>query len=254
MSKVMVWKSDTDGKLFEDKANYTKHLRKLAAERQAQRKIEKMEAERESFIQQMGQVESISALNKFIKDNWSWFWANGAKHEHFRYSNRSALPIHEYVDVSIISTQWVENLSNSHSCPRTGKTNWGGYESKNGVPRGYPGWHGRINIKVKPPMSGHKKDPYMLQGWGSSYFDRTIINTGGGGGGVGTDIQSYSYDVNLWAADFPVMYEALRRSQYLDRENARRQREWRYLGGKGSVPQITEIPEDWVVPDPLVGW
>jgi hypothetical protein len=48
------------------------------------------------------------------------------------------------------------------------------------------------------------------------------------------------------------MYETLRRSQYLDRESARRAREWRYLGGKGSVPQITEIPEDWVVPDPLI--
>lgn len=252
MSKVMVWKSDADGKLFEDKAKYTKHLRKLAAERQAQRKIAAMEEERESFIVQMGQVESIAALNKFIKDNWKWFWANGAKHEFYRWDHGKAAPFHEYVDVSILSTQWVENLSNSHSCPRTGKTNWGGYESKNGVPRGYPGWHGRINIKVKPPMSGHKKDPYILQGWGSSYFDRTIINTGGGGGGVGTDIQSYSYDVDLWAADFPVMYEALRRSQYVDRENARRQREWLYIGGKGSVPLITEIPEDWVVPDPLV--
>lgn len=81
---------------------------------------------------------------------------------------------------------------------------------------------------------------------------RDLAITGGGGGGGGTDYISYSYDVSLWAADFPVMHEALRRSQYLERENSRRQREWRYLGGKGPVPSTTEIPEDWICPDPLV--
>ena len=33
MSQVLVWKSDADGKLFEDKIKYQKHLRKLAAQR-----------------------------------------------------------------------------------------------------------------------------------------------------------------------------------------------------------------------------
>ena len=250
----MVWKSDADNKLFEDKIKYINHLRKLAEQRRALRKVEQMEAERESFLVRIGQVESISALNKFIKDNWKWFWANGAENNHYRWSHKGAAPFHEYVDVSIINTKWNEQLSNSHSCPRTGKTNWGGYESKNGVPRGYPGWHGRINIAVKPPMTSHKKNPYMLDGWGSAYFDRTIICTGSGGGGSGNDCKSYSYDVDLWAADFPVMHELIRREQYLEKENNRRQREWRYLGGKSAVPLITEIPDDWVVPNPLEGY
>ena len=254
MPKVLVWKSTQDGKLFEDKTKYTNHLRKLAGQRRSLRKVEQMEAERESFLVQMGQVESISALNKFIKDNWKWFWANGAKNDFYRFDQRTSAPFHEYVDVSIIDVRWNENLSNSHNCPRTGETNWGGYQSKDGVPRGYPGWSGRINIRVNPPMTSHKKNPYMLDGWGSAYFDRTIICTGTGGGGSGNDCKSYSYDVNLWAADFPVMYEEYRRGQYVDRENARRQREWKYLGGKSAVPLITEIPDDWVVPDPVEGF
>ena len=278
MSKVMVWKSDADGKLFEDKAKYTKHLRKLAAERQAQRKIAAMEEERESFIVQMGQVESIAALNKFIKDNWKWFWANGAKHEFYRWDHGKAAPFHEYVDVSILSTQWVENLSNSHSCPRTAAYSISADSSAISVSLGGSGGtggtSGAVNVttgsKVNIATNGNNSSGLVAQslagkggnggaaislayasGSGSTPVSVAIGASGGGGG---TDYVSYSYDVDLWAADFPVMYEALRRSQYVDRENARRQREWRYIGGKGSVPLITEIPEDWTVPDPLVSW
>ena len=252
----MVWKSDADGKLFEDKAKYTKHLRTLAAERQAQRKIEKMEAEREVFIQQMGQVESIAALTAFIKDKWRWFWANGAQNEFYKWSSNKgkALDFHEYYDVSIINLRWSESLSNSHCSPRKGVQNFDRRaECNKGKPPGYPGWSGQINIKVKPPMSGHKKDPYMHEGWGGSYFGNTSICTGGGGGGGGKDFKSYSYEVKLWAADFPVMYEAHRKQEWIEQENARRAREWQYLGGKGPVPQITEIPDDWACSDPLVG-
>ena len=40
MSQVLVWKSDVDGKLFEDKAKYQSHLRKLARHRNAQQKLQ----------------------------------------------------------------------------------------------------------------------------------------------------------------------------------------------------------------------
>jgi len=251
---IMVWKSDADGKLFEDKKKYQLHLRKLAGARRAEKKVKQMEAEREQFLEKMGQVESIDALNRFIKDNWNWFWANGAQHDFYRWPQQGkAAPFHEYYDVSIIEAYWKESLSNSHSCPRSGVQNFDTRSDYNkGKPTSYPGWQARINIKVRPPMSKHKKDPYMHDGWGSSYFENTIINTGSGGGGGGKDYKSYSYDCKLWAADFPVMYELHRRAEWIEKENSRRAREWRYLGGKGPVPQITEIPADWVCPDPLI--
>jgi hypothetical protein len=109
-------------------------------------------------------------------------------------------------------------------------------------------------------MSKHKKDPYMHDGWGSSYFDRTIINTGSGGGGGqrdkdGVKYISYAYDVTLWAADFPVMYEALRKDQWIQNENNERMHVWRQLGGKGLTQSVTEadMPNDWVLSDPLKG-
>jgi len=47
MSVITVWKSDADGKLFEDKTKYQKHLRKLGRERLTRRKLEIVEAEKD---------------------------------------------------------------------------------------------------------------------------------------------------------------------------------------------------------------
>lgn len=258
MSIIQAYKSDADGKLFEDKKKYQLHLRKLATIRRGEKKVALMEAERELFIQKMGQVKSLDELNKFIKDNWKWFWANGAKNDFYRWGHNktAAAPFHEYVDVSILDLRWQENMSNSHSCPRGGVQNFDTRADYNkGKPTGYPGWTGRINIKVKPPMSKHKKDPYMHDGWGSSYFDNTIICTGGGGGGGGKDCKSYSYEVKLWAADFPAMYEAVRKDQWIHTENQERMFVWRSLGGKGLTQSVTEadIPSDFAISDPLEG-
>lgn len=256
MSQVLVWKSDSDGKLFENKEKYQKHLRKLAAARRAEKIVLQMEAERELFLDKMGQVKSVDELNQFVKDNWRWFWANGAQHDFYRWgSNKNeSAPFHEYHEVVIHGLRFVEKLSNSHNCPRKGVDNFDTRADYNkGKPTSYPGWLGHINIKVKPPMSKHKKDPYMHDGWGSSYFNRTIINTGSGGGGGGTVFKSYSYDVKLWAADFPVMYEELRKKQWVEKENQERDHVWRTMGGKaGTAVLVANVPEGWTVPDPLV--
>ena len=260
MSIIQAYKSDADGKIFEDKKKYQLHLRKLASARLAEKKVEQMEAERELFLATMGQVRSIDELNQFIKINWKWFWANGAKNDFYNWSSNkgTTAPFHEYHDVSIVETYWKEDLSNSHNCPRGGVQNWNPREAEaKGKPTSYPGWQARINIKVKPPMSKHKKNPYMHDGWGSGYFDHTTINTGSGGGGGNhkNEYVSYSYDLKLWAADFPGMYEALRKDQWVQTENQERMYVWRQLGGKGLTPGVTEadMPSDWKPSDPLEG-
>ena len=48
MSQVLVWKSDADGKLFEDKAKYQSHLRTLARHRNAQRKLQIAESAKDA--------------------------------------------------------------------------------------------------------------------------------------------------------------------------------------------------------------
>lgn len=207
MSQVLVWKSDADGKLFEDKAKYTKHLRKLATERTKTRKIQQMNAERELFVQSMGMVSSIRELEDFIAVNWQWFFLNGLNRQ-WTSSRRSHKHVHTHVEVKFNRMRWNDSVSNTHDCPRNGGvTNWGGRDE--GAPRGYPGWQGDIHIRVRTPLKTYNRKQYYEDGFGSDYFDDTIVMTGGGGGGGNTDgVTNYRYDVKLFAADFPGLVTA----------------------------------------------
>lgn len=211
MSQVLVWKSDQDGKLFEDKTKYTKHLRMLARIRAQSRKIAKMEDEREAFIKHIGAtVTSIKDLEDFIAENWEWFFANGMKHALWS-SDKKPTNKHKLVSISF-DMRWSESVSNSHCCPRDGVQNWDrrvNREKGLNLPEGYPGWTGQIRFTIDAGMSAHKKNPYPHSGYGSDYFKNTIINTGGGGGG-GT---KFSYDMSLFASDFPAMTLARERAQ-----------------------------------------
>lgn len=246
MSKITVWKSDMDGKLFEDKSKYVKHLRTLAAKNILKRKFEHKEATRPIIMQKMGQVKSSGELTQFIKDNWQWFWLNGAARCTWRWKDKP--PIHELVDIRITGLKWDEHLSNSHSCPQGGVSNFGRGSDYGAT--GYPGWKGQIHIEIKPPSYMYKKKSYIEEGWGSDYFDDTIINTGSGGGGGGPTTKKYTYGLTLWAADFPVIYEKQRRWQWCEEENRKRKFVWKSLGGNQAVPEVYEVPEDWVLISP----
>jgi hypothetical protein len=64
-------------------------------------------------------------------------------------------------------------VSNSHSCPESGKTNWAGRMED--VPTGYPGWRGRVWLRIKE----NKQTSFA-----SDLFSRTLTYTGTGGGGA----------------------------------------------------------------------
>lgn len=247
MSQVLVWKSDADGKLFESKKKYQAHLRKLAAARRQERKVEEARRNRVEFLNRMGQVASIEELNQFIKDNWAWFFANGLSRRW--YDQKRHHDFHEYVEVTLKDMRF-GNHGNTHSCPRNGGVQ--NFMQKDGAPKKYPGWYGRLDIKVKPGMHKYKGQTYMRDGFGSDYFEDTGICTGSGGGGGGEEYKSYSYDVKIWAADFPVMWEEQSRKDWISHENRDREKQWRALGGNTkTIPVIDSFPDNWTTPDPL---
>lgn len=200
MSQVLVWKSDADGKLFEDKAKYTKHLRGLANQRAHTRKIAKMDADREAFIVRMGAtVTSIAELEEFITDNWEWFFANGMKHALWTGDPKPKNK-HTLVKIRFENMRWSDSLSNTHSCPRNGVQNWAQNDPKNAhLPKGYPGWQGHIYFTVNAGHTDHKV-PRPCSSYSSYYFRDTSIYTGSGSGG-----ENSQYDIKLWATDFPAM-------------------------------------------------
>lgn len=216
MSQILAWRSDTDGRLFEDKTKYINHLKKLAKERYIARKILKVENSWSDFNDRMGQMSTIPELKRFISDNWEQFFVNSLKNNTWR--SDYTLTKHELVSIDFWNPRWNEHTSNSHKCPRNGVTNFMQDADK---PTSYPGLECRIQFEVKTEQYTYRKKSYHRQGYGSDYFGKSIVCLGAGGGGSSNGIQKYQYDCVLWAEDFPVMYE-----------NHMKSKMWNHLGGQ----------------------
>jgi hypothetical protein len=235
MSIIQAYKSDADGKIFEYKVDYSKHLRKLAARRREAKKAQLARDAYDQVMIDMGKVRDIPELEQFIKDNWEVFRQSIATG--WRKTKLSAKS-DQLLSLQIVINRFEPFLSNSHSSPRGGVQNFDRRSEHNkGKPTSYPGWGGRITYSVTSSSS-----------FGSEYFENTPIKTGSGGGGGGG---SLSYDLKLFAADFPVMWESHSRDAWIKKENAQREYVWRQLGGSGQPTLVTECPEDWVCPDPM---
>jgi hypothetical protein len=233
MPQVLVWKCPHTGKLFEDRSKYTAHLRKQGRERLLQRKLDAAAREWEQFNHRMGQVRSIQELTEFISNNWERFALNGMKQGFTKEKG-----LHKLEHLEFQTVRWDEFLSNTHSCPKGGVTN---FMSKRDKPNSYPGWRARIVFKVNTGTYRNRGKEYPREGYGSDYFAGSSIKTGSGGGsGTG-----YAYDINLWAHDFPGMYEQLRMDQWMREENRKRDLAWRALGGTDSAVHVDSVPDDW---------
>jgi hypothetical protein len=221
MSIITAYKSDADGKIFEDKAKYTAHLRKLARHRNAQRKLQIAESAKDAAWAELYEREqSIDDWMQMVIDNQHLFWAEAAAGDPYdwecvgkksgRGKNAIVVPTPKVLKITH-SLAWSDMVSNSHSCPIGGVTCWSSYEAKDGRPRGYPGWHGRVDWLVEWPKE--------LEGiyLGSDLFSKGSFNSGrqrahtgsGGGGGMhfskefDTWCQRPGYSFSIFASDWP---------------------------------------------------
>jgi hypothetical protein len=223
MSIITAYKSDADGKIFEDKSKYQAHLRTLARHRNAQRKLQIAEAAKDiAWAELYEREQSIDDWCQMVIDNQHLFWAEAAAGDprdwdcvgkkSGRGKNALVVPTPRLLKITH-SLTWSNSVSNSHSCPVGGVTCWSSHEAKDGRPRGYPGWTGRIEWLVEWPK---ELDSYYL---GSDLFSRGTFQsgrqrahtgTGGGGGGhfnreFDTWCQRPSYSFSIFASDWPGM-------------------------------------------------
>lgn len=96
----------------------------------------------------------------------------------------------ELLDVQILSFSYCLNLSNTHSSPKSGVTNW---RREKTLPMGYSGWRGRIRFNFSEDLPGFLSD----------YMSRFNIHLGTGGGSH----KDLYYDFCLWADDWPAWKE-----------------------------------------------
>lgn len=231
MSQITVWKCDQTGKLFEDVNKYKGHLSKLARERNTKRKLMVEEAVANQKWNELYECEqSIEQWRDMVIANQDMFWAEAAegdKHDwsivgktHGRKKDAVVCPIPELLEFTEFSVRWNPEVSNSHSAPHNGVQCWSSQEAKDGRPRSYPGWSGRVEWIVRWPKE--------WDGWylGGDLFAQGTFRTGrqrahtgtGGGGGMrysekhGCHVQSFGYDFRMYAADWPGLarYEGMK--------------------------------------------
>lgn len=230
MSVITVWKCDEDGKIFEDKKKYQNHLRKLARVRRERRRIDIEESLKNRIWNELYECEqSIEQWRDMVIANQNLFWAEAAQHDAYDWKvvgktyKGVVCPIPELLEFERFDVRWNPQVSNSHSAPHNGMTNWGGHNTKNGAPTSYPGWSGRVDWIVKFPKEwdGHYLGGDLFSG-GTFRTARQRAHTGtGGGGGMRWSekhkcyVQSFGYDFRLFAADWPGMarYEGMKQMQ-----------------------------------------
>lgn len=216
MPQVLIWKCPRTGKLFENKAKYQRHLKKLAGQRQESKKLEIQEHRLDAWWNTFQNTEvDIADLPNLIIEHQKYFWAEAQRLRTYGWRDLGKtrqgvkFPVPKLLKFEEFSVVWSDSVSNSHHSPRNGVRNFtrvGKSSDGSALPRGYPGWSGRASWIVRWPAE--------WDGWypGSELFitPRCGIHSGsGGGGGMGYDdefkcrVQHYSYGISIFAADWP---------------------------------------------------
>jgi len=179
--------------IFGTKRQYVEHLKELRETRMRRRaRIAKFEKVRAEFNSQ----KTFGDIIQWIENHPEFFFDTAVTRPLFPRPCKPTDRENFYIKILDLTVRWDESVSNTHNCPRGGKTNWGG--RKPNVPHGYPGWRGRITFSVRqynPDGTINKRPPAH----GSEVFNNTGICTGSGGGGS----NSSSYDVIFFDADWP---------------------------------------------------
>lgn len=177
-------------KLFTVRQRYIDHLARYR-ENQIHEKIRI--ANWAQTRDQFNAMPDFYSVVKWIENNSIWFLSNGIRHYTCSTTVDIDIPSDFKIKVTNFSLEYSDKVSNSHSCPRDGVSNWNG--NMPGVPNHYPGWYGRIYY-----LTSHD-----INGIGSDLFKGTGINTGSGGGSK----NRRGYDVKLFASDWPVINSIL---------------------------------------------
>jgi hypothetical protein len=181
--KAQAYQCPWTGKIVATKRAYVKHLQQLRTTRMHSRA---KQIRWQRLGEDLWNQTSFENIVQWVELHPEWFLDNaknrGFHNERDRFDQiRSEFSIR----ITYLDLKWSNNISNSHSCPRTGVTNW---MRSNDKPLGYPGWTGRIEYVIS----------HELPGFGD-LFRGIGINTGTGGG----DGTKYGYDVRFFADDWP---------------------------------------------------
>ena len=203
--KIVVNKCRYTGTLFESDTDYTNHLAALRRERAADRKaanlrntfFDWLKAEKELLISIDMVVPWILENQRTIMDACNAGIQPKRGSLSFWNGRDKLYPTDKIVELKMVSARYSDSVSNTHSCPDDGVTNWGGQVK--GAPRGYPGWQCRFEGKTE------RLQKHMGQYPSSRILNLVGVKTGTGGGGN----ESWGYDAEIFLSDWPQLSQEL---------------------------------------------
>lgn len=184
--------------LYLTKKTYVKHLNTLRVNRMHRRA---REIRHRKKLEDLWNQPSFDKIINWIELNPDVFWKIGSGMDinvNWRNDRWNAIRDKFEIKITHLSLDYSDSVSNSHSCPHNGMTNWGGDKLlKDGTPAptGYPGYRGRIEWEFTTDIPGFCSD----------LFRNTRIHTGSGGGGA----LRGSYEVRFFLDDWPGIKQAV---------------------------------------------
>jgi len=199
-SIATVFECPWTGRIFSRKRDYVDHLGDLRTNRMHKRIRDKA---RDGKLEDLWNQPTFDDIVGWINRNPEFMLENALRHGHWS-RGRDANEIREtyWLRITYLTLDWSDRVSNTHSCPHDGVTNWGGRELFNdgsAKPRGYPGWSGRIEYNMSHDI-----------GFGSDPMRNLRIHTGSGGG---NSKNRFGYEVKFFESDWP----GLRQGMIFDR-------------------------------------
>ena len=174
-------------KIFSTKKSYVTHLKVLREDR-IHRAIR--DRTKNKMFEELINQDSFEKIIQWIETHPEFFFDRIVHNGRVGWRDRREhLRDKFWIKMTYLDVSWSETVSNSHSCPRGGVTCWSSHEAKDGRPRGYPSWVGRIVFQLSHDL-----------GFGSDIFRNIGIHTGTGGG---ISENRYGYDVKFFASDWP---------------------------------------------------
>jgi len=197
MPQIIAWQCANTKKVFVEKDDYTKHLRKLANERRKDKRYADLKTNFYNWLTaEKENIHSVTEIASWVLLNQKKLMDASNALKIGTFTNDKYFDDDEFIKFMLVDMRYSQSVSNTHSCPHNGVQNWrGDTKLKDGTPapNGYPGWAGNI----KGALSRNKNR------MGSYPYDNILklirLHTGTGGGGN----ESWGYDCKIFLADWP---------------------------------------------------
>ena len=188
------YKCPWTNKIFGTKKGYLSHLKELRSTRMHYKIRAKI---RQRKTDEFHNQSSFEAIINWIETNPDYWFDMALRIGYIKLheSTRSKF----WVKVTYLDVKYSKSISNTHSCPKNGVTNWRGNNLlKDGTPAptGYPGWFGHIEFQINPEFNVSASD----------LFRHTGINTGTGGG---ISNGCFGYGVSIFESDWPGLEKSI---------------------------------------------